>query len=140
MEQNEITSAFSSANESIARLHREADAIQTCMDQPAPLEDPAALTYRLKDLDVYMARLSDMMVRARAMRDRAKYAFITENENQLNKLTATVSNRKIEIHLHDYAVLYNRLDTMYGTVEHLTRDLVTQISYIKKQMENLQYQ
>ena len=56
--------------------------------------------------------------------------------NRLNEKSATVSNRTIDSFLKDYTTLYNRLDAMYHTMEHLTRDLVTQISYIKKQMEN----
>ena len=132
--ENEITEAFNSTNPFIRQLHKEADSIQEYMNLPATIEDPAALTYRLKDLDVYMARLSDMMIRSKTMKERAKFAFISENEDLLNKLSATVSNRKIDIFLQEYTALYNRLDAMYTTMEHLTRDLVTQISYIKKQI------
>lgn len=135
MENNEINDIYRSENPCIARLHQEADSIQAYMDIPATIEDPAALTYRLKDLDVYMARLSDMMIRSKTMKERAKYAYIADNEDLLNKLSATVSNRKIDVFLQDYTALYNRLDAMYTTMTHLTRDLVTQISYIKKQME-----
>ena len=135
MNVNEFEAVFTSSNPHIERLHREADAIQQCMELSARLTDPSALTYRLNDLDTYMARLGDMMIRAKAMKERAKCTFVTQNGDELNKLSATVSNRKIDAFLQDYAILYSRLDTMYGTIEHLTRDLVTQISYIKKQME-----
>jgi flagellar capping protein FliD len=135
MENINSQGVFVTGNPHISSLHREADDIQAYMGLPATLEDPASLTYRLRDLDVYMARLSDMMIRAKTMRDQAKYAYISENEDELNKLSATVSNRKIDTFLADYNALYNRLDAMYHTMEHVTRDLVTQISYIKKQME-----
>ena len=135
MTYEQIAGVYSSENPYIASLHQEADAIQYYMGLPAALEDPAALTVRLKELDVYMARLSEMMIRSKAMRERARNAFIEENEDLLNKLSATVSNRKIDSYLQDYTTLYNRLDAMYHTIEHLTRDLVTQISYIKKQIE-----
>ena len=135
MTYEDIANVYATQNPYLAAMHSEADNIQAYINLPADLEDPAALTYRLKNLDVYRARLGDMMIRAKAMKERARNAFISENEDLLNKLTATVSNRKIDIHLQDYTALYNRLDTMYGTLEHVTRDLVTQISYIKKQME-----
>jgi len=127
---------FKPTDPSLAAMHREADAIQEYMSRPATLEDPAALTYRLRDLDTFMARLSDMLIRAKAMREWEKNKYINENSAQLNKLTATVSNRMIDQHLFEHTVTYNRLDSMYHTMEHLTRDLVTQISYIKKQIEN----
>lgn len=135
MQHNESEAVFASSNPHIETLHREADNIQRCMEIPASLTDPAALTYRLNELDTFMARLGDMVIRAKAMKDRAKSTFVFQNGDELNKLSATVSNRKIDAFLQDYSILYNRLDTMYGTIEHLTRDLVTQISYIKKQME-----
>lgn len=137
MDNNNNTNIFASANPIINALHNEADQIQAYMCIPANLMDPAGLTYRLNDLDVYMARLSDMLIRAKTMKDAAKFAYINENEDKLNKLSATVSNRQIDAYLADYTTLYNRLDTMYHTMEHLTRDLVTQISYIKKQMETM---
>lgn len=126
---------FYSENPSIAAMHAEADQIQAVMQQPANLQDPASLTYRLNELDTWMARLTDMLVSAKAMKEKAGNEFWNQNETELTKLTATIQNRKINAFLYEHTVLYNRLDTMYGTMEHLTRDLVTQISYIKKQME-----
>ena len=104
------------------------------MAAPANLDDPYSLTVRLKDMDVYMARLSEMISRAKAMKERELNRYIAEKGDQINKLTATVSNRLISAHLYEYTVTHSRLDSMYHTLEHLTRDLVTQISYIKQQM------
>ena len=131
---NQNSNVYASQNPIISQMHSEADKIQQYMDVPLTLEDPASLTYRLKDLDVYLARLSDMMIRSKTMKEAAKISYITSNEQLLNRLTATNSNRKIDAFLFEYTALYNRLDTMYHTMEHLTRDLVTQISYIKQQM------
>ena len=126
---------YYTSNTVLAAMHGEADAIQRLMDIPANLQDPASLTYRLNELDTQMSRLSDMMIQAKAMRDKTGTDYWNENETELTKLTATIQNRKINAFLHEHTVLYNRLDAMYHTMEHLTRDLVTQISYIKKQME-----
>ena len=126
---------YYTSNTVLAAMHGEADAIQRLMDVPANLQDPASLTYRLNELDTQMSRLGDMMTQAKAYKDKAGNDYWNENETELTKLTATVQNRKINAFLYEYTTLYNRLDTMYHTLEHLTRDLVTQISYIKKQME-----
>lgn len=120
----------------LQRLHAEADGIQSFLNQGANLDDPTSLTVRLNHLDVYLARLSDMMSRSKALRDREQNAYLQANEDRLSKLTATVSNRMIATHLYEFTMTYNRLDTMYRTVEHLSRDLVTQISYIKSQMNS----
>ena len=132
--ENTIKTAFEATNTELQALHAEADTIQAYMSIPVDLEDPASLTYRLKNLDVYMARLSDMMIRARAMKDRAQNNYLEENEDRLNKLTATISNRLIAKNLFEYTIAYSRLETMYETLKHLSRNLVTQISYIKQQM------
>lgn len=133
-QQNTITDAFEVSNPYLKKMHAEADTMQAFLVEPARLQDPTSLTVRLKDMDVYMARLSEMISRAKAMKERALNLFLTENEAKLAKLTATASNRLINTHLYEYVVTYNRLDTMYHTAEHLSRDLVTQISYIKQQM------
>ena len=125
---------FTSNDPRIEAMHREADRMQAFMDRPATLEDPAALTYRLKDMDAYMSRLTDMMVRSKAMKDYAKNKYLAENEERFSKMTATASNRLIDAHLCDLSVLYTRLEAMSHTIERLARDLVTQISYIKQQI------
>ena len=129
--------AFSTDNPVLASMHREADGIQAFLNIPLNMGDPAAMTYRLRDLDVYLARLSDMMIRAKTLRDATKYSYIQENEDRLNKLSATISNRQIDSYLLPFSATYNRIETMYHTTEILSRNLVTQISYIKKQMECL---
>ncbi len=127
--------AFSTPNPTLQALHDEADLIQRFMTEPANIQDPASMTERLRMLDSYMARLGEMTTTAKAYRRKAKNDFQTGRED-LNKLTATVSNRIIDAHMQDYDILYDRLDTMYETIRHLSRDLVTQISYQKEQMRN----
>lgn len=123
-------------NPVLAKLNSEADGIQAFLGTHANLQDPASLTYRLGDLDVYLARLGEMLVYSKALKERAQNKFMTDNEDRLSKLTATVSNRLINSFLYEYKITTERLDTMYHVCEHLSRDLVTQISYVKKQMEN----
>jgi len=125
---------FTATNPVIESMHREADKVQDFMNQASNLQDPASLTYRLADMDVYFARLTDMYIQAKAMKENAQNSFLIENEDRLNKMTATASTRLINAHLSEYKSLYDRLDSMCHLCEHLSRTLVTQISYIKQQM------
>jgi len=125
---------FQTQNPVLAAFHREADDIQAYMILPLTLEDPASLTYRLSDLNVYLARLSDIMSRSKAIRDFEKNNFVAQNEEKINKMTATASNRLISTHLYEYSAAYDRFETMYHTLEVLVKTLITQISFIKSQM------
>ena len=134
MEQNQNNFSFQATNPVLEGLHREADGIQRYLNNRANLQDPVSLTYRLSDLDVYFARLTEMAIQAKVMKENAQNAFLLENEDKLNKMTATASNRLINAHLAEYKTAYDRLDGMCHLCEHLSRDLVTQISFIKQQM------
>ncbi len=134
MEQSQNNFSFQATNPILERLHREADSIQHYLNNRANLQDPASLTYRLSDLDVYFARLTEMAIQAKVMKENAQNTFLLENEDKLNKMTATASNRLINAHLAEYKTAYDRLDSMCHLCEHLSRDLVTQISFIKQQM------
>ena len=123
-------------NPVLASLHKEADGIQAYLKLPANIQDPASMTYRLKDLDVYLARLSEMLIQAKIMKEKAQNQYLTENEDTIDKLSATVSNRRINSYLFEYKMTCDRLDTMHHLCEHLSKDLVTQISYIKEQIRN----
>lgn len=122
-------------NPALARMQVEADRIQEFISVPACLTDPAALTVRLNDADVWMARLTGMLVTARSMRDYARAVFLRDNERLLSKMTATASNRIIATSLFEFTATADRLEQLYQTLTYVSRDLVTQISFIKKQME-----
>jgi len=122
-------------NPVLQKLHTEADSIQLYLKEPANLQDPTSLTIRLNALDTYLARLGEILVFTKALKERAQNNYLADNENRLNKLTATASNRQINAFLYEYKVTCDRFDTLYSLCQHLSRDLVTQISYIKKQME-----
>ena len=134
MEQAQNNFSFQATTPILERLHREADNIQLYLNNRANLQDPASLTYRLSDLDVYFARLTEMAIQAKVMKENAQNTFLLENEDKLNKMTATASNRLINAHLAEYKTAYDRLDSMCHLCEHLSRDLVTQISFVKQQM------
>ena len=135
MELPSYLDAFTTSNPVLAGMHREADGIQDVIQTPIDLDNPASLTERLRVLDVYLARLGDMRVRAKTLKEWARNRFLEENEAEISKMTATVSNRRIQTYLFEYSVAVERLDTMYDTVGHLSRDLVTQISFIKQEMQ-----
>lgn len=126
---------FSIADPYLRRFHNEADRIQAVIEVPIDLDNPSTLTERLRVLDVYLARLGDMRVRAKTLREVARNRYMEKNADDLAKMTATVSNRVISAYLTEYTMTSERLDTMYDTVSKLAKDLVTQISFIKAQMQ-----
>ncbi len=129
-----ITGDIPITNPTLISMHKEADNMQAYMNIPVTLEDPASLTERLKILDVYLPRLSDMLQKVKSMKEYALNQFLQANENEINKLSATISNRIIKTFLFEFNVTVDRLDSMYTTMTQIDRDLVTQISYIKQQM------
>lgn len=134
MDLSNITNIPQIKNATLARLCAEADTIQAFLSTPASLEDPSSLTHRLNTMDAYLARLSDMLTLAKSLKEYATGVFLSENEDRLSKLTATISNRMIKTALYEFNITADRLDTMYSTADHLARDLQTQVSYIKQQM------
>lgn len=132
--QSEITDQFIIDNPYLRKMHDEADTIQDFLDVRIDLSDPASLTCRLGEMDSYMARLTDMLSRSKAMKEYARTKFYNENEEKLSKMTATNSNRIISSHLYEYTVTYDRLSAEYTTLCKLSDNLRTQISYIKEQM------
>lgn len=140
METINITEPPRIQNPRLAEIHREADAVQLFLNEESNIQDPASLTGRLQAMDVYMARISELVSLSRAMKEYALNLYLEENEDKLAKLSATVSNRMIKSFLYEFNVTVDRLDTMYSAMVHLSRNLVTQISFIKQQMQSLHYQ
>lgn len=130
-----LEDVYESSHPSLAALHTEATKIQAVIELPVDLDNPGDLTERLKVLDVYLARLGDMKVRAKALKEREKNLYLEEHEAEFAKMTATASNRKISAFLHDFTVAADRLETMYDTVSKISKSIVTQISFIKQQMQ-----
>lgn len=130
-----INDRFDMLNPTLAAYHKEADRITEFLKVEANLTDPAALTYRLNDMDVWMARLTDMQIRAKAMKEYARTILLKTNGETLAKMTATNSNRIVTTYLYEFTITVDRLDTLYQTLSTMSRNLVTQISFIKQQMQ-----
>lgn len=130
----EITDQYQITNPYLKKMHEEADTIQTFMSKPAILEDPASLTYRLNEMDAYMARLTDILSRAKGMKEFAKAQISKNNASELISMKKTVSDRIIASYLYELTVTCERLDTMYNTLSRLSNDLQTQLAYIRNQM------
>lgn len=131
---SELTAQRDFTNKTIASINAEADGIQAYMEQPASLEDPASLNYRLNIIDTYQARLTGLLSTAKDMLQRASNWYQTQNEEELNKLAITVQTRNIKRNLYEFSTTVDRLELMYRTIGSLADDLRTQISFIKSQM------
>ena len=108
--------------------------MQDYMEMPANIIDPAALNDRLNVITTYIPRLERILADAKQMREYAIRCYQTENEEKLAKLTATVSNRLIKNFLYEFNVSVDRFEAMYSAMCNVERSLITQVSYIKSQM------
>lgn len=100
----------------------------------ASLQDPTALTFRLNEMDAYLGRLSDMLSRARAMKEYARTKISNDNAATLATMKKTISDRLIAAYLYELTVTCERLETMYNTLNRQSNNLQSQIAYIRNQM------
>lgn len=129
-----ITDSIPITNPVLISMHREADTMQAFLSSPACLEDPASMTYRLNSMDAYISRLSSMVSKARAMRDRAQTVYYEKKKDDFAKLKVTEVNRLVKNFLFEFNATVDRLETMYSAMMQIDKDLVSQISYVKQQM------
>jgi len=130
-----VTDELKTGNPYLSRLLQEAERIQGFLEEKADLNDAGALSVRLNEMDALMARASEMQVRAKAMREHARNSLTQANEGVLSKMSATNSARLLNCYLEDYLMTADRMDALYSTLSQSCRNLITQISLIKKQME-----
>ena len=123
------------SNPTLMSMHKEADGIQSYLEQDVDINDTNMLPYRLARLDSYMHRMSDMLSRAKAMKEYAKMTYMAQNEKALNKMTATNSNRIINAALHEFIITADRMDALHTSLTHACRNISIQLSWIKKTME-----
>lgn len=132
---SEIDDRYLVSNPTLQKMHQEADAIQSYLEQNVDLNDINMLPYRLARLDAYLHRLSDMQSRAKAMKEYAKMSFLSQNEQAITKMTATNSNRLLASVLCEFTVTADRIDAMHNSVSQACKNISIQISWIKKTME-----
>lgn len=123
------------SNPTLVSMHKEADGIQSYLEQDVDINDTNMLPYRLARLDSYMHRMSDMQSRAKTMKEYAKMTYMAQNEKALNKMTATNSNRIINAALHEFIITTDRMDALHTSLTHACRNISIQLSWIKKTME-----
>lgn len=129
-----LTDDYKITNPYLQRMHQEADAILDFMKVEASLQDPASLTCRLNEMDAYLARLTDILSKAKGMREYAKSRISKDNATELLNMKKTVSDRIISAYLCELTVTCDRLETLYNTLCRQSNDLQSQISYIRNQM------
>ena len=126
--------AYETSDPILVVLHGEATKIQSVIEMPVDLDNPGTLMERLNEVDVYLARLGDMHVRAKALKEMVKNRYLDEHDAELSKMSATVSKRKIDAHLFEYTIAVDRLEIMYDSISKISKSLMTRISFIKQQM------
>ena len=132
---NEIDSQYRATNPVLMKMHQEADVIQSYLEEHVDITNVAILPSRLARLDGYLHRMSDMLARAKALKEYAKMTYLSPNEKALSKMTATNSNRIISAAQHEFTVAADRLDALHGSLTHACRNISIQLSWIKKTMD-----
>ena len=121
-------------NQLLQRINQEADSIQGMLNTRITLDDLNILPERLSNLDAALARTGELESLATSLKEKAKALLMQENENLLASLSATASNRMISCALHEYTITEDRLSKLYQTLSQACRNIITQISFAKSQM------
>lgn len=131
-----LENPFALTNPMLIALHREADTIQQKMLRPERLEDPAAVLAQLSELSVLLPRLGEMKTVSQSFRDYEKNRFLSDNAERFAQMKATEISRAVNIRMYEYDITYDRMSQMYTSLDRRIRDLVSEMSYLKAQMQN----
>lgn len=131
---NYITDRIPVTQPTLVRYNAESEAMQQFLNAPANLVDPNMLAERLNILTVYIARVSEMLTKAKAMKEMAKNSYLDNNDSELSKLKATAKAQKIKTYIFEFDYITEKLSNQYSAMCCISRSLITQISYIKLQM------
>jgi hypothetical protein len=131
---NSIDGNYIIVNPTLAAINKEADNIQKVLEKRINIDtDVGMLPYRLEELDAQLARLGDLISRSKAMKDFAKKTLIEQNP-ELEKMTATNSNRIMSSAIFEFTMTVDRLESLYGATYQICKDISSQMYYIQKQM------
>lgn len=131
-----LENPYALTNPMLISLHSEADGIQQRMLRKETLEDPVSVLHQLSELSVLLPRLGEMKTTSQSFRDFEKNRYLTENADRLAGMKATEITREVNIRMYEFDITYDRLNQMYISLDRRIRDLVSEMSYLKAQMQN----
>ena len=99
---NYITDRIPVTQPTLVRYNAESEAMQQFLNAPANLVDPNMLAERLNILTVYIARVSEMHTKAKAIKEMDKNSYLDNNDSELSKLKATAKAQKIKTYIFEF--------------------------------------
>ena len=130
-----IDGRYDTPNPTLARMNAEAGEMESELIGRCDILDGSAVASRLDRLDALLARAGQMHSTAKAMREEAKAVLYRDNAEAFAKMKATDLTRLSSLALRQFNVTEERMSILYRSIEQSCKILITQLSYLKKQME-----
>lgn len=111
----------------------EAQQIQGFLEISAS-DDPNELSFRLSEINVYMARSGNMLAEAKLLQDKAINAAYTEHSKSILKMPATIATKFINSVSVNENHLVTWIERINRTCVHQGDNIRTQISLAKEQL------
>lgn len=130
-----IDGTYDTPNPTLKGINAEADKVEKELLGRCDILDGSAVAARLDRLDALLAWTGQMHSTTKAMREEAKAVLYRDNAEAFAKMKATDLTRLTGLALRQFAVTEERMSILYRTIEQSCKTLITQLSYLKKQME-----
>lgn len=130
----EITPQMEYANPYLKQLSQECSAIQEFLKQTANLTNPDSLVERLNAVNVYLARLAEMLFQTKTMKNLATRQVQDDNIEYLDKLGVMEKTKVVNNLILQFTAVTDQVELAYASAKDICRSLLTQISYIKQQI------
>ncbi|MEG2061803.1 MAG: hypothetical protein RRY33_08110 [Alistipes sp.] len=115
------------------KLIKEAQTIQDFLEITSS-DDPAELSLRLSEINVYMARSGKMLADAKLLQDNAIASVYAQHFKAIQKMPATVVIKFVNSQCAGANYLVNWLDRINRTCVHQGDNIRTQVSFAKEDM------
>lgn len=118
----------------IDEIHMEAAAIQSSLECVCPAE-PAAMFDRLAELNVFLARTSEMFAEARHLLNVRRQVVFLEELDRIKGMPATVANKYIDAEVAEEIKLADWIERLNKTVVHQSDNLRSMFSFAKEELK-----
>lgn len=115
------------------KLIKEAQTIQDFLEVTSS-DDPAELSWRLSEINTYLARSGKMLADAKLLQDNAVAEIYAQHFKAIQKMPATVVTKFIYAQCANENYLVNWLDRINRACVHQGDNIRTQVSFAKEDM------
>ena len=115
-------------------LYEEATKIQSTLECVCP-SDPSEMYARLAELNVLLARTSEMYAEARHLLNLRRQEVFVESMEVIKDLSATLANKYIDAQVADEMKLADWVERLNKTIVHQSDNMRSMFSYAKEEMK-----